>query len=93
MAGLIGTKIGMTSIFGEGGAIIPCTVIQAGPCTVTQVKNNETDGYSAIQIGYQEVKAKKLSKPELGHLDKNKIKPNVINATIRKLSIYTFLRS
>jgi large subunit ribosomal protein L3 len=73
--GILGTKVGMTQVYDAKGVLHPVTVIQAGPCTVTQVKNNETDGYSAIQVGYQEIKAKKLSKPELGHLDKNKIKP------------------
>ncbi len=69
--GILGTKLGMTQIFdGETGLSIPVTVVQAGPCTITQVKTPETDGYSAIQIGYQEVKEKALTKPELGHLTK-----------------------
>ncbi len=73
--GILGTKVGMTQVYDSKGVLHPVTVIQAGPCTVTQVKNNETDGYSAVQIGYKEVKAKKLNKPELGHLEKNKLKP------------------
>ena len=69
--GLLGTKLGMTQIFDtEKGTSIPVTVVQVGPCPVTQVKTVETDGYSSIQIGYQEVKEKALSKPELGHLSK-----------------------
>lgn len=69
--GVLGTKLGMTQIFDtETGAAIPVTVIQAGPCFVTQIKTKETDGYSSIQIGYEEVKEKALSKPELGHLKK-----------------------
>ncbi|MDJ0713433.1 MAG: 50S ribosomal protein L3 [Prochloraceae cyanobacterium] len=69
--GLLGTKIGMTQIFEqETGIAIPVTVIQAGPCAVTQIKSKETDGYSSVQIGYEEVKAKAINKPELGHLQK-----------------------
>lgn len=69
--GILGTKLGMTQVFDqETGAAIPVTVIQAGPCTVTQVKTAETDGYTSVQIGYGDVKEKALSKPELGHLSK-----------------------
>ena len=69
--GILGTKIGMTQVFDkETGNAIPVTVVQAGPCVVTQIKTKETDGYSSIQIGYGEVKEKALSKPELGHLKK-----------------------
>ncbi len=69
--GILGTKLGMTQIFDEAGVAIPITVIQAGPCTVTQVKTKQTDGYSAIQVGYGEVKPKALNKPLLGHLSKS----------------------
>jgi large subunit ribosomal protein L3 len=69
--GILGTKLGMTQIFDrETGIAIPVTVIQAGPCTVTQVKTPATDGYSSIQLGYQQVKPKALNQPELGHLSK-----------------------
>ncbi|QYO63797.1 50S ribosomal protein L3 [Leptolyngbya sp. 7M] len=68
--GILGTKLGMTQIFDETGVAIPVTVVQAGPCTVTQVKTKQTDGYAAIQVGYGEVAAKALNKPELGHLGK-----------------------
>jgi len=69
--GLLGTKLGMTQIFEEeSGLAIPVTVVQAGPCTITQIKTTETDGYSAVQLGYLEVKEKALTKPELGHLKK-----------------------
>ncbi len=68
--GILGTKLGMTQIFDETGIAIPVTVVQAGPCTVTQVKTKQTDGYAAIQVGYGEVAAKALNKPELGHLEK-----------------------
>ncbi len=73
--GILGTKLGMTQVFDDEGRAIPVTVVQAGPCTVTQVKTNETDGYSAIQIGYGEVTEKALSKPELGHLAKAEASP------------------
>jgi len=71
MAGLIGTKIGMTSIFGEGGIIIPCTVIQAGPCVVTQKKSKDKDGYDAVQLGYGDKKEKNTTKPMKNHFEKS----------------------
>ena len=67
---ILGTKIGMTQIFGEGGVVIPVTVVQAGPCVVTQKKTVETDGYDAVQVGFGEVKEKHLNKPQLGHFKK-----------------------
>lgn len=73
--GILGTKLGMTQIFDETGVAIPVTVIQAGPCTVTQIKTEQTDGYSAVQVGYGEVSAKALNKPELGHLAKSAAPP------------------
>ena len=69
--GILGTKLGMTQIFDDAGVSIPVTVIQVGPCTVTQVKTKQTDGYSAIQVGYGEVKPKALNRPLLGHLAKS----------------------
>ncbi len=69
--GILGTKLGMTQVFDEIGNAIPVTVVQAGPCTVTQVKTKQTDGYTAIQVGYGEVKPKALNKPLLGHLAKS----------------------
>ena len=68
--GLIGRKVGMTSIFTEDGRSIPVTVIQAGPCPVMQVKDREKDGYTALQVGYGQVKPEKLTKPQRGHQDK-----------------------
>jgi len=70
MSHILGTKIGMTQIFTENGNAIPVTVIKAGPCYVTQVKSENVNGYNAIQIGYQEVSKNKISKAELGHLEK-----------------------
>jgi large subunit ribosomal protein L3 len=73
--GIIGTKLGMTQVFDEQRRAIPVTVIQVGPCPVTQVKTKETDGYSAIQVGYGECTEKALNKPELGHLKKSESPP------------------
>lgn len=73
--GLIGRKIGMTSVFGEDGKNIPCTVIEAGPCVVTQVKTAENDGYSAIQLAYDDKKEKHTSRPMLGHFKKANTTP------------------
>lgn len=70
MEGLIGKKVGMTSVFDEDGKNIPCTVLQAGPCVVTQVKTREKDGYSAVQLGFDEKKEKHTTKAELGHFRK-----------------------
>ena len=72
---LIGKKVGMTQIFDEKGAVIPVTVIEAGPCTVVQVKNTDTDGYNAIQLGFGSVKEKKLNKPLKGSFKKANIEP------------------
>lgn len=74
--GILGTKLGMTQIFDqETGKAIPVTVVQAGPCTITQIKTPETDGYASVQIGFKEVKEKALTKPELGHLKKSSASP------------------
>lgn len=70
MEGLIGRKVGMTSIFDEDGKNIPCTVIEAGPCVVTQVKTEEKDGYNAVQLGFDPKKEKRTTKAEKGHFDK-----------------------
>ena len=67
---IIGKKVGMTQIFDESGKVIPVTVVEAGPCVVTQKKTNETDGYEAVQLGFEDVKESKLTKPEAGHLKK-----------------------
>ena len=69
---IIGKKVGMTQIFDESGKVIPVTVVEAGPCTVTQLKTVEKDGYAAVQLGYQDVKESKLTKPEAGHLEEGR---------------------
>ena len=75
MPGLIGKKIGMTSVFSADGKNVPCTVIEVGPCVVTQVKKEETDGYAALQLGFEEEKEKHLTQPELGHFRKAGVSP------------------
>ena len=72
---IIGKKVGMTQIFDEAGKVVPVTVIEAGPCVVVQKKTVEKEGYAAVQLGYEEVAEKKLSKPELGHTAKAGVAP------------------
>lgn len=75
MAAILGKKLGMTSIFKNDGTHIPCTVIEAGPCPVIQIRTNEKDGYSAIQVGFGQVKEKRINKPVAGHFKKAAHKP------------------
>lgn len=78
MSGIIGKKVGMTSIFDENGKNVPCTVIEAGPCVVTQVKTKETDGYDAIQMAYDEKKEKHTTKALKGHFAKAGVSPKKV---------------
>jgi len=73
--GLIGRKVGMTQVFDDDGVARPVTVIEAGPCYVTQVKTPEKDGYSSVQLGFEEVKPKRLTRGQLGHLKRNDLPP------------------
>ncbi len=75
MKKLIGKKLGMTQVFTDEGRVVPVTLIEAGPCYVTQVKTKERDGYDAIQIGFGEAREKRLNKPLLGHLKRSGVKP------------------
>ena len=75
MKAIIGKKVGMSQIFDENGHVIPVTVIEAGPCTVVQKKTSEKEGYQAVQLGYEDVPERKLTKPELGHLKKAEVAP------------------
>src|SRR5512139_3658452 len=75
LKGLIGKKVGMTQIFDDAGIAIPVTIIEAGPCYVTQVRLPERDGYSAVQLGFEEVKPKRLTSGQLGHLKRNNMAP------------------
>lgn len=76
--GIIGRKIGMTQIFDEKGCVIPVTVVEAGPCVVVQKKTVENDGYEAIQLGFEDVKAEKVNKPMKGHFAKSDVAPKRI---------------
>jgi large subunit ribosomal protein L3 len=73
--GLLGTKLGMTQLWDANNRIVPVTVVQAGPCVVTQVRTPETDGYSAVQLGFGAVKSKQLTKPSVGHFEKAGVTP------------------
>ncbi len=75
MPGLLGKKIGMTSVFSADGKNVPCTVIECGPCVVTQIKTVENDGYAAVQVGFQDAKEKNVSAPLLGHFKKAGVTP------------------
>lgn len=87
MAGLIGKKIGMTSIFSAEGKNIPCTVLQVGPCVVTQVKTVEKDGYEAIQLSFDEKKEKNTPKPLLGHFKNSNTTPKRIVREFKKFDV------
>lgn len=73
--GLIGKKVGMTQIFNENGKVIPVTVVELGPCPVTQVKTTENDGYAAVQLGFQDLKVSRVNKPQAGHFKKADVAP------------------
>lgn len=75
MKGILGKKVGMTQIFDERGEVVPVTVIEAGPCYVAQIKTAERDGYTAIQMGFEEAKPKSLTRPQLQHLQKSNLPP------------------
>ncbi|MGL5318868.1 MAG: 50S ribosomal protein L3 [Bacteroidales bacterium] len=75
MPGLLGKKIGMTSVFSADGKNVPCTVIEVGPCVVTQIKTVENDGYEAVQVGFQTKKEKHTNKPQMGHFQKAGVEP------------------
>ena len=75
MKAIIGKKVGMSQIFDENGRVIPVTVIEAGPCTVVQKKTSEKEGYNAVQLGFEDIAERKLTKPEMGHLNKAGVSP------------------
>ena len=75
MKGLLGKKVGMTQIFDESGAALPITLIEAGPCYVTQIRRPEKDGYAAVQLGFGEIKPRRLTGGQLGHLKRNELQP------------------
>lgn len=87
MSAILGKKLGMTQIFKEDGEVVPVTVIEAGPCPVTAIRRPERDGYSAVQLGFDQVKESKLSKAELGHLAKSDSAPMRVLVEFRDLEL------
>ena len=75
---VLATKVGMTQIFNEAGVLVPVTVLQAGPCVVTQVKTEENDGYNSVQVAYGQIRTKLVNKAKAGHLDKAGIEKKTI---------------
>ena len=84
--GIIGKKIGMTQIFEADGTVVPVTVIQAGPCTVTQVKTEQVDGYQAVQLGFEEIAEYRVNQPKKGHFERAGVKPKRYLKEFRDLS-------
>ena len=75
MAGILGKKVGMTSFYDDNGKNIPCTIIEAGPCVITQIKTPDRDGYNALQLGFEEQKESRVNKPKMGHFKKANVSP------------------
>jgi large subunit ribosomal protein L3 len=90
MRGLIGKKIGMTQIFSDNGILVPVTVVEAGPCVVTQVKTKNSDGYDAVQIGYSDLKNKHSNKPLSGHFKKANVSAKRFLAEFQPVSNYDY---
>ena len=90
MRGLIGKKIGMTRVFSSIGHYIPVTVLEVGPCYVTQIKTVKKDGYDAVQLGFLELKKKHTTKPLRGHFKKNKVKPTRILAEFKSIPDFNY---
>lgn len=85
MSAILGRKLGMTSIYTEDGAFVPCTVIEAGPCPVVQVKTKSNDGYDAVQIGFETIAERKVNRPEAGHVAKHGVAPTRMLKEFRQL--------
>ena len=90
MTGILGTKLGMTQVFDETGQVVPVTVVQAGPCVVTAVRTPDTDGYSAVQIGFGEINPRKVTKPVAGLFEKAGVTPRRYIAEIRTQDASTY---
>ena len=90
MRGLIGKKIGMTQVFSDNGSLIPVTIVEAGPCVVTQVKTKTNDGYDAVQVGYSELKDKHTNKAQSGHFNKASVKAKRFLAEFHPVSNYDY---
>ena len=90
MTGILGKKLGMTSVFDEKGQSIPCTVIEAGPCTITQIKTIERDGYTALQVGFDDRPERSVNRPEAGHLKKAGSAPKRLTREFRGFDVSKF---
>ena len=90
MRGLIGKKIGMTRVFDSSGRVVPVTVLEAGPCLITQIKTNKSDGYESVQIGYIDAKEKHITKPIKGHFKKNSLQLKRILAEFDKVPSFNY---
>ena len=90
MSGILGKKIGMTSIFNDRGESVPCTVIEAGPCFITQIKTKDNDGYDAIQLGFEEKRENLINRPMTGHFKKANVKPKRILREFRSFDTTKF---
>ena len=90
MRGLIGKKIGMTRVFDSSGVAIPVTILEAGPCQVTQVKTAERDGYDSVQVGFIDAKEKHLTKPLMGHFSKNSVSPKRVLVEFNKVPSFDY---
>ena len=90
MRGLIGKKIGMTRVFDSKGMVIPVTILEVGPCQVTQVKTIEKDGYESVQVGFVDAKEKHLTKPLLGHFESNSVPPKRVLAEFNKVPSFDY---
>ena len=90
MRGLIGKKIGMTQVFSDNGSLVPVTIVEAGPCVVTQVKTKTNDGYDAVQVGYSELKDKHSNKAQSGHFNKASVKAKRFLAEFQPVSNYDY---
>jgi large subunit ribosomal protein L3 len=90
VSGILGKKIGMTSIFDDNGQMIPCTIIEAGPCYVTQVRTKDKDGYEAVQLGFDEIKERLVNKPLKGHFKRSGVKPLRLISEFRNFNTTQF---
>ncbi len=90
MNGMLGKKIGMTSIFNDKGEAVPCTVIEAGPCVVIQIKTRDRDGYEALQIGFEDKKERNVNKPMTGHFKKANVSPKKLLGEFRDVDVTKF---
>ena len=85
---ILATKVGMTQVYNEAGVLVPVTVLQAGPCVVTRVKTEESDGYNAVQVAYGEIRAKLVNKPDAGQLEKAGIEKEVVTRGEHKREVF-----